>query len=56
MPIKWPQTYQQKLEVAEWKAGLGPYTALVHDAVQRNATTFGIALITRSQSDGYARN
>lgn len=56
MPIKFPQTKEQQIEVMLWVAGTGPVTAAVRDAWTRNGLTFGAALITRRYSDGYARN
>jgi hypothetical protein len=56
MPIKWPQTDQEKIEVAEWMSGTGEVTKAVMDAIARNALTFGAALITRKYSDAYRRN
>jgi hypothetical protein len=56
MPIKWAQTLQEKIEVAEWTAGFGPVTAAVRDAWLRTGLTFGAALITREASDAYLRN
>lgn len=56
MSIKWSQTLQEKIEVAEWIAGIGPVTRAVQDATMRFGITFGAALITRRYSDGYARN
>ena len=56
MPIKWPQTEQEKIEVAEYLAGIGPVTAAVVDATTRYGLTFGAALITRRYSDGCRNN
>ena len=56
MPIKWPQTRQDQIEVAEWMAGTGPITPAVQDATFRYGITFGAALITRKWSDGYRYN
>lgn len=56
MPIKWKQTLQEKIEVAEWIAGTGPITQAVQDATIRFGITFGAALITRRYSDAYQRN
>ncbi len=56
MPIKWSQTLQEKTEVAEWIAGIGPVTKAVQDATVRFGVTFGAALITRRYSDAYSRN
>ena len=56
MPIKWAQTKEEQIQVAEWLAGCGPVTSAVVDAVVRQRITFGAALITRKFSDGYRRN
>lgn len=56
VPIKWEQTRQEKIEVAEWIAGTGPVTEAVQDATRRFGLTFGAALITRRFSDGYKTN
>jgi hypothetical protein len=56
MPIKWPQTRQDAIEVAEWIAGTGPVTRAVQEATVRYGVTFGAALITRKHSEGFARN
>ncbi len=56
MPIKWSQTRQEQIEVAEWIAGTGPVTKAVQDATIRYGVTFGAALITRRYSDAYTRN
>lgn len=56
MLIKWKQTQQEKIEVAEWVAGTGPITPAVQDATIRFGVTFGAALITRKWSDGFPLN
>ena len=56
MQIKFEQTRQEEIEVAEWLAGIGPVTSAVQDATTRFGITFGAALITRKYSDGYVRN
>jgi len=56
MPIKWSQSRQDQIEVAEWMAGTGPVTAAVQDATLRYGVTFGAALITRKWSDGFKNN
>ena len=56
MPIKWAQTRQEAIEVAEWLAGKGPVTSAVQDATVRYGVTFGAALITRKYSDGFEHN
>ena len=56
MPVKWPQTEQEKIEVAEYLAGTGPVTKAVVEATVRYGLSFAAALITRRYSDGYRRN
>lgn len=56
MQIKFEQTREQQIEVAEWLAGSGPFTPAVHDAVVRNGLTFGAALITRQASETFRNN
>lgn len=56
MPIKWAQTRQEQIEVAEWVAGAGPVTQAVQEATRRYGVTFGAALITRKFSDAFRRN
>ena len=56
MPIKWSQTLQEKIEVAEWIAGTGPVTQAVQDATIRFGVTFGAALITRKYSAAFKNN
>lgn len=56
MPIVWKQTRQEKIEVAEWVAGIGEHTKAVSDAITRNGLTFGAALTTRKFSHNFLRN
>jgi hypothetical protein len=56
MPIKWAQTEQEKIEIAEWVAGTGPATPAVKDMLTRHGLSFAAALITRKMSDGFQNN
>lgn len=56
MQIKFEQTRQAQIEVAEWIAGIGEVTAAVRDAWLRNGLTFGAALITRQVSGTFRNN